>query len=297
MKYDVVIIGAGPAGLTAGIFASRAGLNVACFERLIVGGQASLSSSIENYPGFENITGFDLMQKMLNHATKSGVKSISEDVLELSKTRTNFKIKTKSSEYIARKVIIACGCKARRLNLKREDKLIGKGISYCASCDGMFFKDKTVAVVGGGDSAVENIHYLSRLCKKIYMLNRSERFRANPIEIKKIKKYSNVEVLTNTTVEELVGEKQLEGIKVKINGEYSNIELDGLFVAIGYQPSFEFVKLDVETDEFGYIKVDENQKTNIKNLYACGDVTSKKFKQVITACADGARAGNSCVGD
>ena len=297
MIYDVAIIGAGPAGLTAGIFATRAGLKTICFERLVVGGQASLSSNIENYPGFDGIVGFELMQKMLNHATKCGMQLKYADIKEVRKLKSNFKIKTAKEEFVAKKVIVACGSKARKLGFKNEDKLIGKGISYCASCDGNFFKGKTVAVVGGGNTAVENVDYLTRVCKKVYMLNRGEKFRAGEHEIERIKKYKNLKILTNAKVAELVGDKQLELIKVEQDGNIKNLKLDGLFVAIGYEPEFKFLKVDVELDSAGYIKVDENQQTSVKNLFACGDVTSKKFKQVITACADGARAGNSCVGD
>ena len=296
MIYDVAIIGAGPAGLTAGVFSARAGLKTVCFERLIVGGQASLSSNIENYSGFESISGFELMQKFHAQATSCGVETKYEDVLELSKTKTGFLIKTKNNEYKSKKVIIACGCKARKLGLKNETELIGKGISYCASCDGNFFKNKTVAVVGGGNTAVENVTYLSKLCKKIYMLNRSEKFRAGNHEIKRIQKLKNVEVLTNTKVVELHGKQILQSVKIDNNGKIEKLEIDGLFIAIGYEPEFKFLNIDVKLDEFGYIIVDENQQTSVKNLFACGDVTSKKFKQVITACADGARAGNSCVG-
>jgi thioredoxin reductase (NADPH) len=296
MKYDVAIIGAGPAGLTAGVFTSRAGLKTICFERLVVGGQASLSSNIENYMGFEQIAGLDLMEKFYTHAINSGTEIKFEDVLKINKLKESFSIKTKKATYNAKKVIVACGCKARKLNLEKETELIGKGISYCASCDGNFFKNKTVAVVGGGNTAVENVTYLSRLCKKVYMLNRSEHFRANNTDIEKIKKLKNVQILTNTKVVELKGKDVLESVVLETNLKRTTKQIDGLFIAIGYEPNFKFLSKDVLLDENGYIIVDENQQTNIKNLYACGDVTSKKFKQVISACADGARAGNSCIG-
>ncbi len=297
MMYDVAIIGAGPAGLTAGIFASRAGLKTICFERLVVGGQASLSGWIENFPTYEGIVGFELMEKLSIHAGHCGVLHAYEEVVSVKQIKNGFSIKTKKNKYTSEKVIIACGCKARRLGLNNEDSLIGKGLSYCASCDGNFFKNKVVAVVGGGDSAVDNVDYLTRICKKIYLLNRSEHFRAGERELQRISKLKNVEVLTNATVEELVGNNALEKIKIKQNGVIKEIAVDGLFVAIGYIPEYSFLEIDVEKDSNGYIVVDSNQQTNIKNLFACGDVTSKSFKQVITACADGARAGNSCVGD
>jgi len=297
MTYDVAIIGAGPAGLTAGIFASRAGLKTICFERRVVGGQATLSSNIENYPGFESIAGFDLMQKFSNHAQHCGMELKYANVEKISKLKNYFKIATKKETFTANKVIVACGCKTKKLGLSKEEELSGKGVSYCASCDGNFFKGKTVAVVGGGNTAVENVDYLTKICKKVYMLNRSEKFRAGEHEIERIKKYKNLQILTNTTVQELVGENQLEKIIINQNGKNRNLKVEGLFVAIGYQPDFKFLDIDVEYDHAGYIVTDENQQTSVKNLFACGDATSKKFKQVITACADGARAGNSCVGD
>lgn len=297
MKFDVAIVGAGPAGLSAGIFASRAGLKTVCFERLVAGGQAVISSSIENYPGFENTTGPELMQKISAHAQNCGVELKSENVVSLTKTKTEFKLETKSNTYLANKVIVACGSKARKLNLDKEKEFVGRGVSYCASCDGNFFKNKIVAVVGGGKTAVEDVDYLVRICKKVYLINRSEKFKAGQHEIKRIKKYKNLEILTNATVEGLQGEKFLESIQILQNGESKVLNVDGLFIAIGYEPEFDFLKIDVELDNNGYIVVDANQQTSVKNLFACGDVTSKEFKQIITACADGARAGNSCVGD
>ena len=296
MKFDVAIIGAGPAGLTAGIFTTRAGLKTVCFERLVVGGQASLSSNIENFPGYTNIVGFELMEKFLNHATSCGLELKYENVVSVTQTQTGFSIKTKKENYTAKKIIIACGCKARKLGITNEDKFIGKGVSYCASCDGNFFKNKVVAVVGGGNSAMENVNYLCGICKKVYIINRSEHFRADKHEFEKAKKHKNLEILTNCTVAELVGDKQLESIKVNKNGEIMNLDAKGLFVAIGHEPELSFLNVEVEKDKFGYLVVDENQQTNVKNLFACGDTTSKKFKQVITACADGAIAGNSCIG-
>jgi len=296
MKYDVAIIGAGPAGLTAGIFATRAGLKTVCFERLVVGGQASLSSNIENFPGYQNIVGFELMEKFLNHATTYGLETKYENVLSVKQTKTGFSVKTKQHSYMAKKVIVACGCKARKLGLKNEDKFIGKGVSYCASCDGNFFKNKVVAVVGGGNSAMENINYLCGVCKKVYLVNRSEHFRADKHEFEKATKHKNLEIIKNAVIEELVGDTTLQSININKLGESINLKVEGLFVAIGHEPELSFLNVEVKKDEFGYIVVNENQQTTVKDLFACGDTTSKKFKQVITACADGAIAGNACIG-
>lgn len=297
MRYDVAIIGGGPAGLTASIFTCRAGLKTICFEKLAIGGQAALSYDIANYPGFESISGFDLCEKFFVQAKNAGLNFEYDDVVKLSKTKTGFSIKTKENVYSVKKVIIASGCKARKMGWTNEKKLLGKGVSYCASCDGGFFKDKIVSVIGGGDSAVENVVYLSRVAKKVYLFNRSEKFKAQTHSIEKIKKLDNVEIVTSAVVKEIVGDKQLEEIVLEISGKRKKLKMDGVFVAIGHEPDLTFLDLDIELDKFGYIKVDENQQTNIENVFACGDIVSKKFKQVITACADGARAGNSCIGD
>lgn len=295
MKYDVVIIGAGPAGLSAGIFTVRAGLSTACFERLVIGGQAALSYDISNYPGFNKISGIDLMQKIHDHATELGVSTIYEDVVSLTRDDTQFVIKTRKNEYYANQVIVASGCTARKLGLQDEKKFIGRGISYCASCDGSFYKDRIVAVVGGGDTAFENVDYLAPLVKKLYLINRSEKFKAGEYKLNQAKRYKNVEILTNANVVKLMGGDKLENITIYQNGEEYDIAVDGLFIAIGQEPYVDFIDLDIELDKYGYIVVDQNMRTNVDKLYACGDVTSKDFRQVITACSDGAIAGNSCI--
>lgn len=296
MKIDVAIIGAGPAGLSAGIFTCRAGLKTICFERLAVGGQASLSYDIANYPGFENISGFELAEKFLNQATKLGLELEYANVTSISKTNAGFEIIASNKKYLAKKVVIACGCKARKLKLENEDRLTGKGVSYCASCDGNFFKGKNVVVVGGGDTAFENVEYLARLANKVTLLNRTKSFRGHPITLKQIQKLKNVEIITNAQVSKIEGKEVLEEIEIDINGKTSKLKTDGLFIAIGFEPDISFIKCNIKKDVNGYIIVDENQQTSLKNLYACGDIVSKKFKQVVTACADGARAGNSCIG-
>ena len=296
MKYDVAVIGGGPAGLTAGIFTTHAGLKTICFEKLTIGGQASLSHDIANYPAFESITGIDLTEKMFTHAQNSGVHFEFMGVEKVSKLKTGFSIKTKSATFNAKKLIIASGAKARKLNLINEKEFIGRGVSYCASCDGNFFKGKVVAVVGGGYSACEYVDYLAKLCKHVYLINRSEEFKAGEHRINEIRKHKNLTILTSSQVVELKGREVLEKIKVKNNNATKTLNVEGLFIAIGYEPDLSFLNLKIEKDNLGFIKVDEDQKTSVENVYACGDIVSKKFKQVITACADGARAGNSCIG-
>ena len=297
MKYEVAIIGAGPAGLTAGIFTTGAGVKTICFEKLAVGGQAALSYEIANYPAFEKISGFELSEKFYNHALSSGVEFCFDSVVSLKKKRSAFEIVAGEKIYLANKVIIATGSKPRELNLPNEKEFIGKGVSYCASCDGRFFKNKVVAVVGGGDSAFEYVDYLANIAKKVYLINRTESFKAGEHKLNKAKKFKNVEILTSSKVIKLIGKERLSQIEIQSKKETKLVKCDGLFVAVGHIPDLDFLAFDVEKDKNGFVVVDANQKTSVKNLYACGDIVSKDFKQVITACADGARAGNSCIGE
>ena len=297
MVYDVAIIGAGPAGLTAGIYACNAGLSTICFEKLAVGGQASLTYEIVNYPGFEKISGYELAQKMENHAKSCGVEIEYTNVERLNKLKSGFSLKTKAGTYKAKKVIIASGNKVKKLGLDNELQLTGKGVSYCASCDGAFFKNKTVAVVGGGNSSFEYVKYLTKIAKSVYVLNRTDIFRAGEHKLNQMKKMKNVEIITNASVKKLNAKETLQSVDLLVGGKKQNLQIDGLFVAIGHEPDLNFVNFDIALDKAGFIKVDENQKTNVENLFACGDITSKQFKQVVTACADGARAGNSCIGE
>ncbi len=293
MKFDVAVIGGGPAGLSASIFVARAGRRVVCFEKLAIGGQAALSYDIANYPAFVNISGFDLTQKMFEQAKTHGAEFSFGEVQKVKKIKTGFSIKTKTATYHAGKLIIATGNETRKLGLN-EKSYIGKGVSYCASCDGNFFKNKVVAIVGGGDSAFEYVEYLSKIVKKVYLLNRSDKFKAHSYRVENAKKLKNVELLKNIQIESLIGDNILTGLKLN-NGKV--LEIDGLFVAIGHEPNLNFIDFQIDLDKRGYIIVDEFMKTSEQKVYACGDIVSKHFKQVITACADGAIAGNSCIGE
>ncbi len=293
MKYDVAVIGGGPAGLTSCIFTTRAGLKTVCFEKLAIGGQAALSYEIANFPGFNSISGFELAQKMFEQAKNTGTEFQFSSVEKIKKIKNGFSVKTKQGTYQSRKIILAVGTTERKLGLN-EEKFLGRGISYCASCDGNFFKNKIVSVVGGGDSAFQAVEYLSKIAKKIILLNRTEVFKANALRVENARKMKNVEIRTSVQVKELIGSDLLTGIKLN-NGE--TLKVDGLFVMIGHLANLTCADFEIEMDSRGYIVVDENMQTSEKNVFACGDIVSKRFKQVITACADGAIAGNSCVGD
>ncbi len=296
MMYDCLIVGAGPAGLSASIFTLRAGLKTICIEALGVGGQTALSYEIANYPGFDTISGYDLTDKMRAQAENLGLEIKYGEVIKLEKKKTHFVAHLREEKITAQKVIIACGSKVRQLGVDGEDRLMGRGVSYCASCDGGFYRGATVAVVGGGNTAIENVRYLSKIANKIYLIHRSDRFRANKVELNEIKSLNKVEIITNANVVGLSGTDKLSMITIDRSGERQDLQVDGLFVAIGYVPNIDFVDFELEQDESGYIKVDERMQTSVDSCYAAGDIVSKHFKQVITACADGAIAGNSCIG-
>lgn len=293
MKFDVAVIGGGPAGLSACLFTTRAGLSTICFEKLVVGGQASLSHDIGNFPSYENISGMELTQKMFNHAKVNGTQFCFGSVQKVKKTKTGFSIKTKTETYFAKKIIIASGTISRKLGLG-EEKFIGRGISYCASCDGNFFKGKQVAIVGGGDSAFVYADYLAKLASKVYILNRSNKLKASLKRIETVKKLKNVKILINSEISKLIGNETLQGIE--LNNKKS-LDVQGVFVAIGHLPDLDFLDFELELDKNGYIIVDKEMRTSEKNVFACGDIVSKHFRQIITACAEGAIAGNSCIGE
>ena len=295
MKCDVLIIGAGPAGLTASIFTLRAGLKTICVEKLFVGGQSALTSEISNYPGFDKISGIELSERMLKQAQDLGLELVYGEVVKLTNAKSNFVAELKNDTIIAKKVIIACGCKARHLGLLNEDSLIGKGVSFCASCDGHFFKNKSVAVVGGGNTAIYDVKYLSRIASKVYLIHRNDCFKANKLDVAKIKRLKNVEIITNATVTALKGKEQLNSITINQQGLERELQVDALFEAIGYEPELNFIDFDIKLDNAGYIVTDEDRKTSVKNCYASGDIVSKRIKQIVTACADGAIAGYSCI--
>lgn len=293
MKTDLIIIGAGPAGLTAGIYAKRAGLDVAIIEKFTPGGQMTLTQSIENYPGFEKIDGFELSDKMHKHAESAGCTFLFEDVLSIdAKQKT---VTTNAGTHEAKAIIIASGATARKLGLEKEDKLIGRGISYCATCDGALFRGKTVAVVGGGNTALEDSMYLANFAKKVYLIHRRDAFRGDDILVKQLQTKGTVEVLYNSVTETLLGEEGLEGIEIKNvkTGELSTLKLDGLFIAIGRKPDTELTEGQIETDQNGYITVDSECQTSVPGVFAAGDVTNSQLKQIVTACAQGAIAGNA----
>lgn len=289
MIYDVIIIGLGASGVAASIYAKRSGLNVAVINYSTPGGIINESSVIENYPGFKRVSGSDLAFKFFEHFNSLDVPLFNEEVIDIIDGE-NKKIITKTNEYFAKKVIICSGRKPRKLGIKNEDKYFGKGISNCAVCDGNLYKDKITLVVGGGNSALESILFLSDICKKVYLLVRSNRMIADESLIEKAKNKDNIEIILESRIEELViDDDKIVGVQTT----KGKIKVDGVFINIGYEPSIGILKsLDLEMDK-NYIVVDKNMETSVKGIYACGDIIKKDLYQLVTAVSDGAIAANS----
>ena len=287
---DIIIVGGGPAGLVAALYAGRAQLDALMIEKQFQGGQMVTTNEVENYPGFIDITGSDLANIMYEHAKKFGGTMEYKEVLDIQVDGDVKKVITNTETYEAKVVILSMGAKPKKLGLDRELELGGRGISYCATCDGGFFRNKVVAVVGGGDTAVEDALHLSRIAEKVYLISRSDNLKANKVAQEKLFKTSNVEILWDSAVTNLHGENKLESIEVKNkkNNDIFELKMDGLFVAIGSTPSTELVKNLVELDKNGYIIADESCKTNIDGIFAIGDIRTKSVRQVLTAAADGA---------
>ncbi len=286
---DLIIIGGGPAGLSAAIYAGRAKLDAILFEGTFHGGQMINTGEVENYPAMFDITGPELSMKMHEHAQKFGVKMIQELIIDLQLEGPVKKVITNANTYEAKTIILAMGAKPKELGVEGEKSLWGKGVSYCAICDGGFFREKNVAVVGGGDTAVEDALYLSKIAQKVYLIHRRNELRAAKVLQEKLFQ-SQVEILWDTAVSKLHAEMFLKGIEVenKNTKEKTVMDLDGLFIAVGSNPTTELVKGKLELDEGNYILAGEDCKTSIPGVFAAGDIRKKELRQIITAAADGA---------
>ena len=291
-KYNVLIIGGGPAGYTAAVYALRAGLTCAVIEKLSPGGQMATTSNIENYPGFSAVSGWELTEKMREQAINLGAVELFGEVTSADLSASPKRVTTPDGEITGDTIIIATGAKPRKTGVDREDALLGRGISYCATCDGMFFRGKTVAVTGGGNTAFEDALYLAKLCKKVVIIHRRDAFRASASYIKQAEEKENIEFLTDSAVTALLGEKSLSGLEVtnRKTGEKSILDVDGLFVAIGRDPDTEAFRGLISMDDAGYIIAGEDTKTSLHGVFAAGDVRTKPLRQIVTACADGAVA-------
>lgn len=291
--YDIIILGGGPAGYTAALYATRAGLDTILIERMSAGGQMALTGDIDNYPGFEEgINGFALGMKMQQSAERFGAKTKYAEATAVDFSEKIKKIETSKGDFLGKAVVISTGANPRELGINGEKELIGKGIHYCAHCDGRFYKDKTVIVVGGGNSAVADALYLSRLAKKVYIVHRRDTLRATKIYMEPLFKAENVEFVWNSTISDFITDNRIVGANVKnIKTEtVTDIACDGIFINIGRKPASEFLADSVQIDKNGYIIADESTRTNVAGVYAVGDVRTKALRQIVTAVADGAVA-------
>ncbi|MDY4078835.1 MAG: FAD-dependent oxidoreductase [Clostridium sp.] len=292
---DTIIIGSGPAGLSASIYIKRANLNVLVIEKDYEGtGQVAESGKVDNYLGIPGISGYELGEKFREHALKVGVNFLEANVINIKKQKDNIlRVELENGEYVEAKTIIyAAGATHRRLNVLGEEKYLGRGVSYCAICDGAFYKNKVVAVIGGGDVALDDAVYLSEIAKKVYLIHRRKEFRGAESTLNLLKEKENVEILIDSEVDSILGDDKVTGILLKNKRE---IILDGIFSAIGMLPKTEILKELIDLDEYGYVKADETGKTNLKGFFVAGDVRKKELRQIVTAVSDGANAATSAI--
>lgn len=295
MLYDVIVIGGGPGGYTAALYAARANLSVAILEKLSPGGQMGTTDVIDNYPGFpQGVNGFELAMQMKEGAERFGAQTQLAEVTQVELAGQVKTIHTSGGDYQARTVVLATGAHPRELGLPGERELRGRGVSYCATCDGMFYRGKTVVVVGGGNTAVSDVLYLSRLCEKVYLVHRRDTLRASKVYLDPLQKAENVEFVWDSEVKQLLRDQAVTGVRVrnKKTGEERDIPCAGVFVAVGYLPNTQLYHGQVELDEAGYVLADETTQTNLPGVFAVGDLRKKPLRQVVTAASDGAVAAH-----
>ena len=291
--YDIIVVGAGPAGLTAAIFARRANKKVLVIEAKSYGGQILNATNIENYPGFEAISGFEYSEKLYKQTLNLGAEIIFETVERVNEDRT---VITNKGEYKAKAVILATGMQSRKLNIENEASFLGKGVSYCATCDGNFFKSKTVAVVGGGDAAIDDANFLADIAQKVYLIHRRDEFTAEKSDLEILESRSNVEFILNANVKTLKGNDKLESVEVLFNDESTKeITVDGLFIAVGQEPKNEIFSNVVDLNERGFIESEDGVHTKTKGIYVAGDNRIKMLRQLTTAVSDGSIAATMAI--
>ena len=297
--YDIIIVGGGTAGLSAAIYAARAGKRTLLIEKNVCGGQIVNSPKVENYPGILNISGYEFSASLYEQAKNFGCGMIFDEVLEIRAAGRTKYIRTSQSEYEAQAVIIATGAVSRRLGLEREAEFIGRGVSYCATCDGSFFKGKSVAVVGGGNTALDDALYLSELCSEVILIHRRDEFRGNPMTVEKLRRKDNVRIMTGYVVTALNGDGRLSSVEVAPTvGNGNNVktlDVSGIFIAIGTVPDTKNFSELVASDESGYFKSDESCTTNIQGVFVAGDCRAKEIRQLATAASDGVVAALAAV--
>jgi len=293
-KYDVIIVGGGPAGLAAGLYCQRAALKTVLFEKGLIGGQIAISKDVENYPGVEGITGFDLAEKLLHHAQAFGLRIVQEEVAEVNAGANLHSVRLANGDLLHTvALILGSGGSMRKLGVPGEAEYLGTGVSYCATCDGFFFKDKTVVVIGGGDTAVEEALYLSRLAKKVHLVHWKNALRASKILQNRILSEPGIKMVWNTKITEIKGDgRAVEAVSIenKLTGEKGMIPTDGVFIFIGYVPNNQLIPPAVRTNMQGFVITDEKCETSVPGIFAVGDLRQKFANQIVIAAADGAIA-------
>ncbi len=291
--YDMIVVGGGPGGYTAALYAARSGLDVVVLEKLSAGGQMALTHQIDNYPGFaEGIDGFTLGMNMQQGAERFGAVTELAEVTSMDLTGEIKKVVSSEGTFYGKTVVVSTGANPRELGVAREREMVGHGVGYCAACDGMFYRDKTVVIVGGGNTAAADAMLLSRICRKVILVHRRDTLRATKIYHEPLMKAENVEFRWNSVVDQLLGEDKITGVRLKdVNtGEISQVDCEGVFVSVGRKPATELLKDQLALDPAGYVVADESTRTNLPGVYAVGDVRTKALRQVVTAVADGATA-------
>jgi len=300
-KHEIIIIGAGAAGLTAGLYAARAGMKVVLLEKAAPGGQMLLTEIIENFPGFpEGIEGHKLAENFKSQALKAGLEIVTQEVKEISSAPaanalSKYNVKTEDNSYTTASIILACGAYPRRLGLPKEEELTGRGVSYCATCDGPLFREKQVIVVGAGNAAVEEALYLSKFVRKITLVHRRDRLRADKVLRDRASLNPKIDFLWNCRIVEILGEEKLNGVILEDvrDGKKSRLRAEGLFIFVGFKPNTDFIKGLVKLDGKGFIVTDQNLETSQRGIFACGDCRAKLLRQVVTACGEGAQTAQA----
>ncbi len=293
-RFEIAVIGGGPAGYTAALYAARAGRDVMVLEKLSAGGQMASTSWVENYPGFEGIDGFALGERMRQAAEAAGAVTVYDEAVDLRLSDAPKQVTATGGTYLADAVILAAGAHPRRLGLQEEEALTGRGVAYCAACDGAMYRDRTVAVVGGGNTAAGDALLLAKLCRQVYLVHRRDAFRAEAVYRRALERAENVTFLWNSTVEAILHGERVEGLALRDTRDGSRRELavDAVFVAVGRLPATELVKGQLSLDGGGYIQAGEDTRTEIPGVFAAGDLRAKPFRQIVTAAADGAVAAH-----
>lgn len=289
--YDILVVGGGPAGVTSAIYAKRAGRDVAIIEKFVIGGQLSLIGEIENYPGFSSIAGDELAKDFRNHAKSLDIPFIYDDISDFDLAGDVKTVASKKQSYKAKAVILAMGSHPKELNIDGEKNFIGRGVSYCALCDGNFFKNQDVAVVGSGDSAVSDALYLSNICKNVYVLTKNQ-LKLNNYSEDDLSERENIKVLKGAISKQIEGDNKVQTLVYGKDGEESNLDVNAVFVAIGRKPDTDNLKDKINLNDRGFIETNDRMETSTKGVYACGDVRTSVIKQIATAVGDGAIAGN-----